>query len=152
LSLPWFHPPCFIILNHLQSSALSCFIPAYMPPTQATAAPPFPLPIYEYWLIKEGRDKLTGIKKPQVFGLLAGSHPDHGQTQLVGDGQDNTAPGGTVKFGQDNPVHPDRLLKDPRLVEAVLAGTGIQNQHSKEFPVPQVAGQNPVNFFQFGHE
>jgi hypothetical protein len=79
-------------------------------------------------LIKKGRDKLTGVKEPEITGLFAGSHPDYRQPQLVGDGKDNAAPGGTVEFGQDDPVHPDRLLKDPGLVEPVLAGTRIQDQ------------------------
>src|SRR5690606_10172821 len=125
LSLSWFQPPVFYSCSFLIN---------------------FGFLINCLGLIKERRDKLTGVKKPQVIRLFPGSHPDHGQTQLVGDCQHNAAPGGAVEPGQDDAVDPNGFLKDPRLVEAVLAGTRIQDQQGKEVPVPQVAGAYPVNF------
>src|SRR5262245_36559272 len=97
---------------------------ATTPPKQAP--PPTLLPLgrssFIFCVAEQGLDESFGVEFLQVLGTLAEADVADGDFELVANGEDDAALGGSVELREDDPGEVDRILEHLRLRERVLSG------------------------------
>ena len=78
-------------------------------------------------LTEQRLDKLFRVEGEQVFLLLADADVADGELQFAGNGDDDTSFCRPVEFGQHDARDAGAFGELPRLLQAVLAGGGVED-------------------------
>src|SRR5438105_5320311 len=77
---------------------------------------------------EQGADEFVRIELLQIRHRFADADVAHGDLQLVADADDHAALGGAVELGEHEAGHAQRLVEQPRLLDGVLPGGGVDHQ------------------------
>src|SRR5580692_2898906 len=86
------------------------------------------MPVAFLRLVEEGIDEGNGVEGDKVFELFSDADEVHWQAKYVGDGDDDATLGGAVEFSEHDAGDAGGLSEEARLLQAVLAGGGIDDE------------------------
>ena len=84
--------------------------------------------VIEGSFFEERFDEFFGVEGQQVFDLFADADVADGQVQLARDGDHDAALGGAVELGEHDAGDAGGFGEFARLLQAVLAGGGVEHQ------------------------
>ena len=79
-------------------------------------------------LVEEGVDIGLGVEGDQIVDLFACAYKADGEIQFVGDGDYDAAFGGAVEFGEYYSCDAGVAPEFTGLIQAVLAGGGVEDE------------------------